>query len=84
MEAQMTKVKKRKTSQIYEVWHRLKKNKMAMAGLYVLIFILLASLIGPFLLPYSYDVQNYDVRSQFRFLYKGIIINHNKNRANLH
>jgi len=65
MEAQMTKVKKRKTSQIYEVWHRLKKNKMAMAGLYVLIFILLASLIGPFLLPYSYDVQNYDVRSQF-------------------
>lgn len=25
-----------------------------------------------------------DVTHQFRFLYKGIIINHNKNRANLH
>ena len=26
----------------------------------------------------------YNIVDSFRFLYKGIIINHNKNRANLH
>lgn len=59
------KKKARKTSQFAEIWHRLKKNKMAMAGLYILLFILVASLFGPLISIYQYDVQDYAVRSQF-------------------
>lgn len=55
----------KKTSQFAEIWHRLKKNKMAMAGLYILLFILVASLFGPLISIYQYDVQDYAVRSQF-------------------
>ena len=29
-------------------------------------------------------LHHYEVAERIRFLYKGIIINHNKNRANLH
>lgn len=57
--------KKKKTAQIVEIWRRLKKNKMAMAGLYILAFILIASLLGPIISPYSFDVQDFDSRSQF-------------------
>jgi peptide/nickel transport system permease protein len=35
------------------VWNRLKKNKLAMAGLYILIFMVLFSLLGPLLSPYK-------------------------------
>ena len=56
------KKKARKTSQFAEIWHRLKKNKMAMAGLYILLFILVASLFGPLISIYQYDVQDYAVR----------------------
>lgn len=59
------KKKVKKTSQFAEIWHRLKKNKMAMAGLYILLFILVASLFGPLISIYQYDVQDYAVRSQF-------------------
>ena len=52
------KKKVKKTSQFAEIWHRLKKNKMAMAGLYILLFILVASLFGPLISIYQYDVQD--------------------------
>lgn len=36
-------------------WARLKKNKIAMIGLFMIIFIALFSFIGPFLVPYTYE-----------------------------
>lgn len=36
-------------------WARLKKNKIAMLGLFMIIFIALFSFIGPFLVPYTYE-----------------------------
>lgn len=35
------------------VWRRLKRNKLAVAGGYILIFIILFSFVGPFLSPYK-------------------------------
>ncbi len=40
-----------------DAWGRLRKNKAAMAGLAFFIFILLFSLGGPFLTPYTFDEQ---------------------------
>lgn len=34
------------------VWRRIKRNKLAVAGAYILLFIILFSFIGPFLSPY--------------------------------
>mgnify|MGYP001389040179 CR=1 FL=1 len=41
-------------------WRRLKKNKLAMIGLGVLIFIIILSVLGPFISKYSYDTMDYD------------------------
>jgi oligopeptide transport system permease protein len=40
-----------------DAWRRLKQNKIAMFSLYVIIFLTLASIIGPMLSPYSYSDQ---------------------------
>lgn len=40
-----------------DAWRRLKKNKMAMCGLFMIIFILLIAIVGPMLSPYSYSDQ---------------------------
>ncbi|MHB1654507.1 MAG: ABC transporter permease [Desulfitobacteriaceae bacterium] len=40
-----------------DVWFRLRKNKLAMAGLVLVCFFVLAAIIGPFLVPYSYAAQ---------------------------
>lgn len=37
------------------VWKRLRKNKLALAGLVILVLIILISVFGPFLSPYKYD-----------------------------
>ena len=52
----MKKTKKR--SRIGEVWHQLKKNKFAVAGLVVVILILLETIFAPLLAPYGYDTQD--------------------------
>ncbi len=52
----MKKTKKR--SRIGEVWHQLKKNKFAVAGLVVVILILLVTIFAPLLAPYGYDTQD--------------------------
>lgn len=41
------------------VWLRLKKNKLAVAGLFILIFMLLFSFIGPFLSPYKLSTMEF-------------------------
>lgn len=39
----------------------LRKNKMAMAGLYVLVFMVVIALLTPWIAPYSYEEQNLDL-----------------------
>jgi len=41
-----------------DAWRRLKKNKLAMIGLYTALLIMLIALIGPWLSPVSYSDQN--------------------------
>lgn len=41
-----------------DAWHRLKKNKMAVAGSIMLTTLTLACFAGPFVLPYSYEEQD--------------------------
>ncbi len=43
-----------------DAWRRLKKNKLAMAGLIGVIFIVVFGLLGPFFTPYSYEEQELD------------------------
>lgn len=40
---------------------RLKKNKMAMLGLFILIFMVVIALLTPWIAPYSYEEQNLDL-----------------------
>jgi oligopeptide transport system permease protein len=45
------------TSYWKDAWRRLKQNKIALAALVVIIFFILFALLGPYLMPYSYDQQ---------------------------
>jgi len=40
-----------------DAWHRLKRNRAAMGGLFFFLFIILFSLFGPFLTPYTFHDQ---------------------------
>lgn len=44
-----------------DVWMRLKANKMAIIGLFIIIIITLLALFGPFIVPYKYDEQNFNL-----------------------
>ena len=41
-----------------DAWVRLKKNKLAMIGLFVLCFVILVCAFAPFIMPYGYEEQN--------------------------
>src|SRR5438132_6993106 len=43
-----------------DAWHRLKRNRAAMASLIILVVIALASIIGPMLVPWAYDQIDWD------------------------
>lgn len=51
-------MKSQRRGQLGEIWHRLKKNKFAVAGLVVVILVLLVTIFAPLLAPYSYDKQD--------------------------
>jgi oligopeptide transport system permease protein len=42
----------------HDAWHRLRKNKMAMAGGVIVIFLMLVSFLAPVIAPYSYEAQD--------------------------
>ena len=42
----------------HDAWIRLRKNKLAVAGGCVLIFLILVALLTPWIAPYSYEEQN--------------------------
>lgn len=47
-----------------DAWQRLKKNKLAMAGLYTLALIVAIAVIGPWLSPFSYSDQDLSQTNQ--------------------
>ncbi|SEF84152.1 oligopeptide transport system permease protein [Caloramator fervidus] len=47
-----------------DAWRRLKKNKLAMGGLFFVIFITLLAIIGPYLSPYNYYSQDFSIANQ--------------------
>lgn len=47
-----------------DVWRRLKKNKLAMGGLFFVIFITLVAIVGPYLSPYNYYSQDFSIANQ--------------------
>jgi len=52
-----TTAKKRKSSPWRDVFHRLKRNKLAMLGLVILILVVLMAVLSPILAPYDYAEQ---------------------------
>ena len=50
--------KARKKSKLKDIWRRLKKNKMAVAGLIVLILLFIVAIIAPVLAPQHYSTQD--------------------------
>lgn len=56
--------KKRKTGPWRDMFRRLKKNKMAMAGLVIIILLILVALFADFIAPYGFDDQNLKDRLQ--------------------
>jgi len=51
-------VKKRKSGPWRDVWRRLKKNKMAMFGLFIILLLIFAAIFADFIAPYGFDDQN--------------------------
>lgn len=51
------------TSLWKDAWHRLQKNRMAVAGGIMLIILGIACLVGPFVSPYSYEEQDLDLNA---------------------
>ncbi|MDB2410416.1 ABC transporter permease [Pseudomonadales bacterium] len=41
-----------------DAWYRLNKNKLAMLGLYLIIFFVVISILTPWIGPYAYETQN--------------------------
>src|SRR5215467_6540376 len=42
----------------HDAWLRLRKNKMAMLGGIIILFMMLVSFLAPLLAPYAYDAQD--------------------------
>lgn len=54
--------KKRKSGPWRDVWRRLKKDKMAMFGLFIILLLIFAAIFADFIAPYGYDDQNLKAR----------------------
>lgn len=48
---------------LQDAWNRFKKNKLALAGLFVLSIIILLAIFGPMFSPYTYDGQDFLTRN---------------------
>jgi len=56
---------KKKNSPIQNVWKRLKRNRLAMIGLFIIVFVTFIAVFAPWIIPYSYSVQ--DINKRFIF-----------------
>ena len=54
-------------SQTYwqDAWQRLKRDKLAMFGLFLIVCIFLMAIFGPMLSPYAYDEQDFLISNEF-------------------
>lgn len=50
--------KKKRKSQFPDMWKRFKRNRMAVFGLFVLLFLILIAVVAPLVAPYGYDDQS--------------------------
>lgn len=58
MKAEKTPKTLKKKSKIADIWHQLKKNKLAVVSIFVLAVLILIAIFGPLIAPYSYEVQS--------------------------
>ena len=47
-----------------DAWNRFRRNGLSMAGLVVVVIILIAAMVGPYLSPYSYEQQDFNSRNE--------------------
>lgn len=47
--------KKKRFRRLGDVWHRLRKNKLAMVGLVIIVILILTAIFADYLAPYPYD-----------------------------
>ena len=52
----------------HDAWLRLRKNKLALFGGSVLLFMIVIALLTPWIAPYSYETQNLDLGAYARLL----------------
>ncbi|MBQ1399856.1 MAG: ABC transporter permease [Lachnospiraceae bacterium] len=50
--------KPKKRSKLYEVWHRLLKNKLAVVSLFILLALVVIAILAPVLAPYDFAAQD--------------------------
>ncbi len=51
-----------KNTPLQEVWKRFKRNKLALGGFIVLVFLIIVAIFAPYLAPYDYAAQDYTSR----------------------
>ncbi len=54
----MRQKRRRNSSKLYDIWRRLRKNKLAIVALVVLILLVLIAILAPWIAPHSYEKQN--------------------------
>jgi peptide/nickel transport system permease protein len=52
----------KKNTPLREVWKRFKRNKLALGGLIVLVFLIVVGVFAPYITPYDYAAQDYTSR----------------------
>ncbi len=50
--------RRKKKSQLHEIWRQLKKNKLAVVSLFVLAALIIIAIFAPLIAPYSYSAQD--------------------------
>lgn len=58
-------VKRKKSSQLMEIWKRLRKNKLALVGLGIITVLVLVAIFADLIAPYAYDKQDLQATLQF-------------------
>jgi ABC-type dipeptide/oligopeptide/nickel transport systems, permease components len=58
-------IHKKKKSQLYEIWKRLKRNKLALVGLAIILILIITALFANVIAPYPYAKQNLKETLQF-------------------
>ncbi|MBP2626182.1 MAG: transporter permease [Firmicutes bacterium] len=53
-----TGAQKAKRGKLFEIWRRFKRNRLAVAGLIIIVVLILTAIFADFIAPYPYDQQN--------------------------